>query len=202
MTRIILSLTGLFFLMTLNPPKGQSETSQNYTVKYYSYYLFREDRNEILDKIEVSEKEIHYLKQFWIVYYDRKARVLGEELHSNWRMSQYFIYRYDGKRTHKRGFYWHGFTDEAFFYNNVGRRVVWQGYYFKRNPDFWWVYDEKNRLVSKTHYSVTRPYLADYTDVYHYDEKELKRITRYRDNLVTKIYHFKRGVRQKYGGKP
>ncbi|MDH5682156.1 MAG: hypothetical protein OEZ36_11250, partial [Spirochaetota bacterium] len=107
------------------------------------------------------------------------------------------IYSYHKNRTHKKGFYWHGFNDTAFFYNNVGRRVIWQGYYFKRNPDFWWAYDEKNRLVSKTHYAVTRPYLAEYTDVYKYDGEELKTISRYRDSELTRVYHFKNGIRQK-----
>lgn len=177
---------GLLFLF-LYPALALSNNPKDITIKYFSKYSFKEEQQAILHQIEVSQKEIPYLKSFWRVYYDSKGQVFGEEYFKNWRLHYYHLYRYTKTHTHKQGFYWHGITQKAFFH--IKKQYIWQGYYFKRTPNVWWVYDLKGRLKSKTYYSLYEKVKIDYSDLYFYKKGELNQIDRYRNGIVTKVYH-------------
>jgi len=166
-----------------------SLSKKDFTKKYYSKYYFTEEKIEILNKIEVSEKELDYIKYFWIVYYDSQNRIVGEEYYKNFRLYYFYLYKYSLNQTEKRGFYWHGITDQAFF--RAFKRSIWQGYYFKRDPDIWWIYDLKGKLISKSYHKSNESEKIDYTDQYFYKGDKLIQIKRYRDGRLTKIYNYK-----------
>ncbi len=179
-------ITLIWLCLLLTSLSAFPKAKQKITTRFYSSYTFNEKNLSVLSKIKVHKSQLPYLKSFWIVYLNAKGQIIGEEYYKNWRLYYYFLYDHRGHQTHKRGFYWHGITDKAFFH--VRKRTIWQGYYFKRNPDVWWIYDSKNRLISKTHYKFFDAGKIDYTDRYIYRNNQLKSIRRYRKGRLSKEY--------------
>ncbi len=185
----------ILFLFILLYPALLFPNQPNVKIRYFKRYYFQEESRDILDKIEILVKKnekliekLKYLKSFWRVYY-LNDKVIGEEYYKNWRLHYYYLYYYSKKRTHKRGFFWHGITAKAFFH--IEKRYIWQGYFYKRGPDVWWIYDHEGKLITKAYYTWLDREKIDYTDRYFYKNRKLIKIERYRDGILTKTYHIK-----------
>ncbi len=184
----------LFFvciiLVIIIPVISYSKINNTYKRKFYSHYYFIDEKLQAYKKIEVQERDLQYMKSFWIVYYDQNNKIAGEEYYENWRLYYYYIYKYTQNQIHKKGFYWHGITGNAYLY--VRNRAYFKGYYFKRTPDVWWIYDNLGRIISKSYYSFGYGERLEYTDRYYYKDNELIYRERYRQGKLTNTYYYKK----------
>lgn len=195
MVKSLIKLSIIFYLLI--QPFNLNSQEKKLKHRFFSVYQFNDDENKIKYQRECSEKDIPYLKSFWLVYYNQKGQKVGEEYYKNWKLYYYHLYKYTATEVHKKTFYWYGYINKAFFYRPTNKEIF-VGYIFRRHYSLWHIYDkESGRILSKSFYRfIDHPFRGipkiDYTDRYFYNKNKLVKIERYRKRALTKVYHIKK----------
>ena len=136
------------------------------SVKYFKEYTYKEKSLTPKKQIEINKSSWPYVHHYWKVFYNKKNKVIGEELFVRGLRIAYYSYKYTGKNIIRRGYHWGGIRGRAYYDMGWKKSLLKRGFTYHNIRYAFDVYDNKKRLTYTEYYINSR---FDHFVKYYYD---------------------------------